>query len=592
MVKRSASLLAAPDWLRTYSRGEFRSDLLASAIVTVMLIPQSLAYALLAGLPPEAGLYASMFPAVAYACFGSSRMLAVGPVAVISLMTATALADATASHDIAWSTAAALLAVLSGIFLFLLGLLRTGWIANFLSHAVISGFISASALYIALGQLPHVFGIDVAGDTLFTLLPALLAGADDVVPLVAWIGGGTIAFLVFARTRLAALLVRFGVAEDAAQLAVRAGPVLAVAAATGAVAALDLSAAGVSVVGAVPSGWPTIVAPAFEWGAMVALAPYAVLLSLVGFVESISVGQSLGMRRRQRVEPDRELLGLGAANLAAGLSGAFPVTGGFSRSVVNSDAGAASPLAGVFTALGMGIVAAFLTPLFHDMPRAVLAAVIICAVLPLVDLPAMQRAWHHGRADFAALMLTGAGVLLIGVEAGIALGVLVSLGIHLGRSSRPHMAVVGRVPGTEHFRNVDRHAVLTAEHVLCVRVDEALWFGNVRFLEERLTNLVASRSDVTELVLQCTAVNGVDGSAMEALERLSEQLAGAGVRLHLAEVKGPAMDALSRAGVPERLSGEIFFTEHEAMRALAETQRTPAPDDVSAQQWCGDGDGI
>ena len=592
MVDGSASLRTAPDWLRTYSRAEFRADLFASALVTVMLIPQSLAYALLAGLPPEAGLYASMFPAVAYACFGSSRVLAVGPVAVISLMTATALADVTSAYDIAWSAAAALLALLSGCFLFLLGLLRMGWIANFLSHAVISGFISASALFIAFGQLPQILGIDAAGDTLVTLLPALIAGADAVSPAVAWMGGGTIAFLVFARTRLAALLVRFGVNEDVARLAVRAGPVFAVCVGTAIVTALDLTAADVAVVGAVPSGWPTIVAPAFDWSALLALAPYAVLLSLVGFVESISVGQSLGMRRRQRVEPDRELLGLGAANVVAGVSGAFPVTGGFSRSVVNSDAGAASPLAGALTALGMGLVAAFFTPLFHDMPRAVLAAVIICAVLPLVDLSAMRRAWHHGRADFAALMLTGAGVLLFGVEAGIALGVLVSLGIHLGRSSRPHIAVVGRVPGTEQFRNVDRHAVLTADHVLCVRIDEALWFGNVRFLEERLTNLVASRPAVTELVLQCTAVNGVDGSAMEALERVSEQLAAAGVRLHLAEVKGPAMDALSRAGVPARLSGEIFFTQHEAMRALAGASGATVIDDASMQQWCGDGDGI
>jgi SulP family sulfate permease len=580
--------LPAAAWLRGYSRTDFGADLLASVIVTIMLIPQSLAYAMLAGLPPETGLYASMLPVVAYAAFGSSRVLAVGPVAVISLMTATALAEVTATHDVAWPVAAAVLAMLSGLFLVLLGLLRMGWIANFLSHSVISGFISASAIVIALGQFEHIFGVEADGKTLPVLLPALGASAARAIPEVMAIGFGAIAFLYFVRSHLGPMLRSFGMAPGLATACVRAGPVLAVVFGTLAVSWLSLAQQGVPVVGAVPAGLPALVLPRVELDLVVALLPSAILISLVGFVESISVGQSLAMRRRQRVEPDQELLGLGAANLVSGLSGGFPVTGGFSRSVVNYDAGAVTPMAGVLTAVAMAAVAAFMTPAFHDLPRAVLGAVIVVAVLPLVDFAAMGRALRHSRWDFAALALTFAGVLLLGVEIGIALGVLLSLAVHLGRSSRPHMAVVGRVPGTEHFRNVDRHAVLTAQRVLSVRVDESLWFGNVRFLEDRLGALVSERPGVTDLVLQCTAVNGVDGSAMETLERISERLDAAGVRLHLSEVKGPVMDVLRHAGIPERLTGRVFFTQHEAMRALA-------PDDEPGNgraPCAGDGDGI
>ena len=561
--------LPAAAWLRSYSRADLGADLLASVIVTIMLIPQSLAYAMLAGLPPETGLYASMLPVVAYAALGSSRVLAVGPVAVISLMTATALAEVTAVHDVSWPVAAALLALLSGGFLAALGLLRMGWIANFLSHAVITGFISASAILIALGQLRHLLGIEASGKTLPELVPVLAANAGSAIPEVMLVGFGALAFLHLVRTRLGPLLRTLGLRPGLASACVRAGPVLAVVVGTLLVSLLALADQGVPVVGAVPAGLPTPRIPTLDLELIRALAPSALLVSLVGFVESISVGQSLALRRRQRVEPDQELLGLGAANIASGLSGGFPVTGGFSRSVVNYDAGAVTPMAGVLTALAMAAVAAFMTPAFHDLPRAVLAAVIVVAVLPLVDFAAMGRAWRHSRWDFGALAVTFAGVLLLGVEAGIGLGVLLSLGVHLGRSSRPHLAVVGRVPGTEHFRNVDRHEVHTARRVLSVRVDESLWFANARFLEDRLGALLADRPEVSDLVLQCTAVNGVDGSAMETLERISERLGAAGVRFHLAEVKGPVMDVLRRAGIPERLSGEVFFTQHEAMRTLA-----------------------
>ncbi|HSG91009.1 MAG TPA: sulfate permease [Pseudomonadales bacterium] len=566
---RLRAALPAGHWLATYGRGDLGADVLASLIVTIMLIPQSLAYALLAGMPPEAGLYASILPAVFYAFFASSRVLAVGPVAVISLMTASALGDVHGRLGVDYAQAAALLALMSGAFLALLGVLRMGWLANFLSHAVISGFVSGSAVLIAVGQLRPLLGVDAGGDTLVTLVPALVGVIDTVNPVTLTLGAGTVVFLAFARSRLAPLLRRLGFTATLAAFVVRAGPVLAVVISILLVAAFALDARGVAVVGTVPDGLPPIRVPALDPAVLLALLPSAVLLSLVGFVESISVGQSLAMRRRQRLVPDQELLGLGAANIAAGLSGGFPVSGGFSRSVVNYDAGAVSPVAGLLTGLLMALVALVLTPAFHDLPRTVLAAVIIVAVLPLVDARMFLRSWRTARMDAVALAATALGVLVIGVEAGIAVGVGIAVGAHLWRSSRPHMAVVGRVPGTEHFRNVDRHAVQTSDGVLALRVDESLYFANARWLEDHLLALVTERPAITDVVLVCSAVNGIDGSAIETLTSINERLEVAGVRFHLSEVKGPVMDVLRATELPERLSGRIFFTQHEAMRALA-----------------------
>jgi SulP family sulfate permease len=560
--------MAPASWLRNYRQRDFGSDLLASLIVTIMLIPQSLAYAMLAGLPPETGLYASMLPVLGYALLGSSRVLAVGPVAVISLMTASALADVTARHAVSAAEAAALLALLSGVILALLGVLRMGWIANFLSHSVISGFVSASAVLIALGQLRHLLGIEAGGRTLVELFPSLLGHAGAVHGWTLALGGAALALLVFSRTRMPALLRRVGFTTTAALVIQRAIPVLAVVGSILVVMLAGLEARGVAVVGPVPGGLPSLVLPPMPLALVLDLLMPALLLSLVGFVESISIGQSLAMRRRQRVEPDRELLGLGAANLLAGIGSAFPVTGGFSRSVVNYDAGAVSPMAGILTAVAMAGVALVFTPAFHDLPRAVLAAVIIAAVVPLADFRAMRRTFRTSFADGTALLVTFVGVLLLGIETGIAAGVGLALAIHLWRSSRPHMAIVGRVPGTEHFRNVDRHAVQTSDRVLSLRVDESLYFANARFLEDRVLEQVTERPEITDVVLMCSAVNGIDGSAIESLTSINDRLDVAGVRLHLSEVKGPVMDVLRRTDLPERLSGRIFFTQHEAIRVL------------------------
>ncbi len=557
------------EWGRHYDRSHAAQDGLAALIVTLMLIPQSLAYAMLAGLPPVSGLYASLLPLLLYAVFGSSRTLAVGPVAVVSLMTAAALQPLFPEGGPAYAGAALLLALMSGLILTLMAFLRLGFIANFLSHPVISGFISASGLLIAIGQVKHLLGISVSGENLLQLVPALF----KALPTTHWptllIGILSLAWLWWARARLRPLLQRMGLSAQAAGNLAKAGPVLAIILAILAVKGLQLDQTGVKVVGAIPQGLPGFTLPSLDLHLALQLLPAALLISLVGFVESVSVGQTLAAKQRQRIEPDSELLGLGAANLGAALSGGFPVTGGFARSVVNHDAGAQTPMAGVFTAAGIAFSALLLTPLLHDLPQAVLAATIIVAVLSLVDLGSLKRTWQYSRQDGTAQLATLLGVLLIGVEAGILIGVGLSLLLFLYRTSRPHVAVVGLVPGSEHFRNVQRFDVIEAPSVLSLRVDESLYFPNARFLEERISELIASRPQVRHLVLMCPGVNLIDASALDSLETIAERLHTAGVQLHLSEVKGPVMDQLRRSDFLDRFGGQVFISQFQALKTLA-----------------------
>ena len=569
-------IVPALAWGRTYSRATLVSDLIAAVVVTIMLIPQSLAYAMLAGLPAEVGLYASILPLVAYALFGTSRVLAVGPVAVVSLMTAAAIGEVAAQGTADYLTAAILLALLSGVMLLLMGILRLGFIANFLSHPVISGFITASGILIAASQMKHLLGVSAGGDTLPEIIAALAANAGGANPITLAIGMGVIAFLLFARGRLKPLLIGIGLPGRLADIATRAAPILAVAATILLAGWLDLASAGVALVGAIPQGLPAPGLPHVSLDMLTALAVPALLISIIGFVESVSVAQTLAAKRRQRIAPDQELIALGAANIAAALSSGFPVTGGFARSVVNFDAGAETPAAGVFTALGIALAALFLTPLLASLPQATLAATIIVAVLSLVDLGAIRRVLTCSKADFAAMAATILVTLLWGVEPGVVAGVGLSLALHLYRTSRPHMAVVGRVPGTQHFRNVERHQVVTQPAILSVRVDESLYFANSRYLEDRIAALVAGQPDVRHVVLMCSAVNDIDASALDTLTEINRRLADAGIAFHLSEVKGPVMDRLRRTDFPGHLTGRIFLSQHEAVTAL-----DAAPPDTS-----------
>jgi SulP family sulfate permease len=568
MMKQLARYLPILDWGRSYSRDTATDDLIAALIVTIMLIPQSLAYALLAGLPPEIGLYASILPLVAYAIFGTSRALAVGPVAVVSLMTASAVGNLAAQGTAEYLGAAIALAFLSGLMLLAMGIFRLGFLANLLSHPVISGFITASGLIIAASQLKHLLGVSASGHNLFEILIALARALPEINPYTLAVGIPATAFLFWVRTGLKPALMRLGLKPRLADILAKAGPVAAVAVTTLAAVVFSLGDKGVRLIGDIPTGLPMPTLPPFSLDLWTQLAVPALLISVIGFVESVSVAQTLAAKRRQRIVPDQELIGLGASNIASAISGGYPVTGGFARSVVNFDAGARTPAAGAFTAVGIALATVFLTPLLANLPQATLAATIIVAVLSLVDLKALRQVWAYSKSDFAAMAGTILVTLGFGVETGVVTGVGVSIALYLYRNSRPHMAIVGIVPGTEHFRNIKRHTVVTGDSVLSVRVDESLFFANSRYLEDRLLEFVAERPKLQHVVLMCPAVNEIDASALESLEEINRRLSDSGVTFHLSEVKGPVMDRLEGTEFLRHLTGKVFLTQYEAIATL------------------------
>ena len=563
-----ARYLPILDWGSRYNSTTLTNDGVAAIIVTIMLIPQSLAYAMLAGLPPEIGLYASILPLIAYAIFGTSRTLAVGPVAVVSLMTLTAASAIAPPGSADFIAAALVLALLSGLFLLLMGIFKLGFLANLLSHPVVSGFITASGIIIATSQLKSIFGIKASGAAMPELVSTIAAtiGTTNIPTLI--IGVSATAFLFWVRKGLKPLLMRIGLPARPAELIAKAGPIAAVAVSTLATIAFGLEAKGVSVVGDIPQSLPPFSVPLIDLELWKTLAIPALLLSIIGFVESVSVGQTLAAKRRQRIDPDQELIGLGAANLSAAFSGGYPVTGGFARSVVNFDAGAETPAAGAFTAIGIALAALFLTPLLASLPIATLAATIIVAVLSLVDLKTPLTIWRYSKADFAAMAATIGVTLLAGVEPGVIAGVGLSLALFLWRSSRPHAAIVGRVPESEHFRNVDRHKVFTDPRILTIRIDESLTYLNARWLEEFILEQVAEQKTVRHVILMCSAVNAIDASALESIEAINHRLEDGGISLHLSEVKGPVMDRLKRSHFLDQLSGKIYLSQNAAYSAL------------------------
>jgi SulP family sulfate permease len=562
-------------WVRGYHRGVLASDSLAAVIVTIMLIPQSLAYALLAGLPAEMGLYASILPLVAYALLGTSRTLSVGPVAVVSLMTATAVGKVAQSGSADYISAAIAMAMLSGLMLIVMGVLRFGFLANFLSHPVVSGFITASGIIIALSQMRHLLGIDAHGDNLIELGHSLLQGLPDWNGMTVLTGILATAFLFWCRSGMQPLLQRLGLGEALSGMLAKAGPVLVILATTGISFAAGYGERGVALVGEVPSGLPTFTAPSLDLTLWSELAVSALLISIIGFVESVSVGKTLAAKRRQRIEPNQELVALGAANVTSSLSGGFPVTGGFSRSIVNFDAGARTPAASILAAGGIALAAVLLTPVLFYLPKATLAATIIVAVTSLIDLRVVQRAWRYSLSDFVAVVTTIVATLLLGVELGVLCGIVVSVFLHLYKTARPHIAVVGAVAGTEHFRNVERHNVITHENLVSVRIDESLYFANASYLEDAVYSLIADNPALQHVILQCAAVNEIDMSALEALEAIDHRLGELGLSLHLSEVKGPVMDALKRTDFIDHLSGRVFLTHHQAVGALKPDEIEP-----------------
>lgn len=552
-------------WGKEYNSKILVNDLVVAVIVTIMLIPQSLAYAQLAGLPAEVGLYASMAPLVLYAVFGTSRSLSVGPVAVTSLMTLAAIAPIAAQGSPEYKNAAVVLALLTGLILIILGLLRLGFLSNFMSFPVMAGLGTAVGLQIAAGQLTPVLGIPAKGGTFLAQSISLVKNADQINSFTAAIGVPVVVFLLIVRKSLAGLLTKIGISKSIAGIIAKLGPVIAIIITILFVSLLGLETKGVKIVGTVPKGLPGIVLPPFDLELWKKLITPALLIAIVGYVASISVAQTLASKKRQHVDPDQELIALGASNLGASLSGGFPVAGGFSRSIVNFEAGAETPAAGAFTAIGIALVALFFTPLLYFLPSATLGATIFVAVLSMINFKAVKMTYMYSKSDGIAMALTILLTLTLGVIAGLIAGIGISLMMYLYRTSTPHMAVVGQVPGTQHFRNVDRNDVITSSKILSMRIDESIYFPNAKLLEMKVNELVASNPDIVHFILNCSAVNSIDASGLESLKSISQRLKEGGIAFHLSDVKGPILDALKKTQFYQEQKERIHFTNYDAV---------------------------
>jgi SulP family sulfate permease len=565
-------LIPSIDWLAHYERKHLPGDALAGLIVATLLIPQAMAYALLAGLPPQVGLYASLLPLAVYALLGSSRYLSVGPSALLSLLIVTQVAALAAPGSPRYLAFAMATALVVGVMQIAMGAARLGVLTNFLSQPVLSGFTSAAAVHIALSQMKHLLGVSLPRtDHLHDLLRKLAHALPQTHwPTVAISSASVLLLLVFQHL-LPRVFARWKTFPPAlAQSLSKSGPIVAVIVGTVTAAALHLGARnGVNIIGEIPSGLPSFTLPALAASEFLPLIPLALTISFIGFLENISVAKSLAAKRRQKVDSNQEFIALGAANLAAGVTGGYPVSGSFAHSTVNFTAGAKTGLASLITVVVVGVAALFLMPLFHHLPQAVLAAIIIVAVIGLMDFAMPRRLWHYNKADAFALILTFFTVLALGVEKGILLGVCSTILIQLWRTSRPHMAVVGRVPHTEHFRNVRRHQVQTLPHVLLLRIDESLYFANAKTIEDFVLCAVAEHPSLRYLVLICNAINFIDASALETLTDLRARLQDAGIELYLTEVKGPVMDRLAGTEFLEQLGGErVFLTTQEVYENL------------------------
>lgn len=545
-------------WLPRYQRGDLTSDLAAGLTVAAMLIPQGMAYALLAGMPPETGLYAATVPLVLYAIFGTSRQLAVGPVAIMSLLTASAvgsLADEGTAHYV---ELAALLAVMVAVIHFVLGALKAGWVVNFLSHPVLVGYTAAAAIIIGTSQVKHLLGVSIpSSESWVETLTELWAHLADTSWVTVAVSASAIALLVglkrWKRTFPAALAV--------VVLTTLAAEVFA------------LDEHGVKVLGDIPSDLPVLAIPSFDGSAMGSLLPAALVITLAGFMESIAIAKVFARKNRYEVEPNQELIGLGSANLGAGLFGGFPVTGGFSRTAVNAQAGARTPLASLITVAIILVALVLLTPYLSSLPSATLGAIVVVAVASLVDWREARHIAHVNRADLVPMAVAFVATLVLGIELGIGIAVAASLGLLFLRVMKPHTAILGRIAGTHVYRNVDRFP--TAERVpgvVAIRLDTSVNFVNVAFVKKRLSELVTGEGDLRSVVIDFAGVNDLDASGDQALHEILDELTEKGVDVHLATVKGPVRDVMMRSGLWQRLGAHIHLDVDAAVASIARQQ--------------------
>ncbi len=560
------TLLPAWTWLKNYDTTTFKADLIAALIVVAMLVPQGMAYAMVAGLPPIMGLYASILPMIIYACLGGSPTLSIGPVALISMMTFATLEPLYEVGSPVYIQAACLLAVLVGVISLLLGILRFGFLIRLISHPVIKSFIIASAVLIALSQIKFLIDVPLNSNNLieFVLSVAEYLRFSDFVTLS--FGLASILFLIYVPKLINSAFFKLHFKSH--QLLIKTLPLFLVILSILMVKFAHIDQLGIKTVGEIPSGFPPLAMPFWTWNLVVTLLPGAAMIAMVSFVESISIAQATAFQKRSELNSNQELVALGFANLSAGLSSAFPVTGSLSRTVVNTDAGAKTPIAGVLSSVFIVIVSLRLTGLFQDLPLAILAATIIVSIWKLVSFKPFIEAWRYSKADGIAMWLTFFGVLCIDISTGLIIGIFSTFVLLLWRISRPHIAVIGMVEGTQHFRNISRHDVLTSTQLVSIRIDENLSFLNANTLKEFVIAEVSQHPALKHVVINCSSISNIDLSALETLDEINTELFKLKILLHLSEVKGPVMDGLQQSPVMEKLSGEVYLTHYQAMHEL------------------------
>ena len=552
-------------WAPNYDRRDLRSDLGAGLTIGAMLVPQGMAYALLAGLPPEVGLYASIVPVLVYAIFGTSRQLAVGPVAIVSLLTASALAPLFEQGSTGYVTAAALLALMVGVVHLVLGFGRLGFVVNLLSHSVLVGFTAAAAIIIGFSQVKHVLGISIERrDHFYETVGEVASHLGDTHGITLALGAASIALLLVLKRHAKAV----------------PGALVLVVVSILAVQLFDLDDRGVRTVGEIPSDLPAFGLPDLDGGTIGNLATTALVITLVGFMESIAVAKVYARRHRYELDPNQELVGLGFANVASGLFGGYPVTGGFSRTAVNDSAGARTPLASIVTALLVLLTVVLLTPLFTALPNAALGAIIIVAVLNLIDVREMRHIAKVKRSDLVGLGIAFVATLALGIELGILVAVVASMLVVFARMSKPHSAVLGRIPDTTSYRNTDRFPEATTEPgIRIVRIDAALSFVNAQHVKRLLLDEAARiEGSPNALVLDCSGINDIDATGVETLAEVIDEFDESATILALADVKGPVRDVLHRAGIWDRLEARVHATPHQACETLRGV--APAPDSL------------
>lgn len=532
--------------LRDYQKEDFQGDLTAGVTVAIMLIPQGMAYAVLAGMPPVYGLYASIVPVLLYALLGTSRQLAVGPVAMVSLLIVAGVGELAEVGSDRFIQLAIMTALGVGLFQFLMGIFRMGFLVNFLSHPVLSGFTSAAALIIGASQISNLLGLDLArSKQVHDILYGAFQSIGNIDPATAVIGIGSVVSIL--------MLKKWKKTFPSALFVVVAGTV--------ATAVFGLNGQGVSIVGNVPQGLPTLEFPGFTWSDYSSLLPIILVITLVSYMESIAVAKAIANKRGYKVDANQELIALGGANLGGAFFQSFPTTGGFSRTAVNNQSGAKTTLASVITAVLIGITVLFLTPLFYYLPSAVLAAIIMVAVAGLFDASEMKHLWKTDKKDFAMLGVTFLATLFLGIEEGIGIGVLLSLIMVIYTSTTPHSTEVGRLGNTQNFRNIDRYPEAKTEPgILIYRFDSNLYFANVEHFRESIEDSIQQRGEeLSVVILDASAITNIDSTGMHTLNDLMEDLRTRRITFYLAGVIGPVRDKLKRSGITEAMGEENFF---------------------------------